>query len=931
MTTARSDHLLRHIRRLAAPAQPGPSDAELLRRFAGQREEAAFAALVRRHGPMVLCVCRRVLGNVDDAEDAFQAAFLTLARKASALRNQDSVAGWVYRVAYRLALRARARVGRRQAADRAVLQGRPHEESAAADPLDEVTGRELSRVLDEELNRLPEKWRAPLVLCYLEGATRDEAAVQLGWPLGTLKHRLEKGRAALRGRLTRRGLALSTVLPGALLTGQSVRAALPAPLVDRTVRAALAVAAAGATGVPFAAHALRVVLVLLALAVVGAGAGLLAHQPPSGDAEPPRAGAEPRPQPAPPAPPAAKPEKGEELAVSGRVLDPAGKPAAGAQVAVVMVGLYEPGAEGKAADLNRLQEAKADDDGRFRLRAARPAGVRDPMTWVVAAAPGFGFGWSYVPGGEATADVAIRLRPERTLRGRVLDVEGQPVAGARVHVARADLPGEASYVNGASNEVAWPKPVTTGADGRFTLRGVGRDVAVMLDVTHEHFAPETLDVEAGDKARADDIPVVLTPARTLSGRVFAAETGKPVAGVRLHFQGYARDFSRASGGVMARTDEEGRFSVRPYRSEAYATYVEPPSGRPYLGVQRRVDWPRGVVKHEVTFELSPGVVVGGTVVDEDGGKPIAFATVGYRAAAGNPKINSGVVSGGGGVRTAADGTFRLTVIPGAGYLLVEAPAPDYVRRELYSPAGYGGLAEEAKGARVSPAGFARVDLKVGAKPDDVTIKLRRGATIEGKLVDPDGKPVLVARMVSALNVHPGSHQLDFSRPGEVRDGTFRLRGCDPEKTYSVLFFDSEKELGAAVELKAGKEPVTVRLAPCGSATGRLIRRDGTPLKGFPQPLQYLPLEVIVTPGTPRHFAPEKAGVFADAVPLNFLDPMRYNDRHTDDKGQIAFPALIPGATYRITGGYDPKEGFRFKDFKVEAGQRLDLGDLKLDW
>jgi hypothetical protein len=89
--------------------------------------------------------------------------------------------------------------------------------------------------------------------------------------------------------------------------------------------------------------------------------------------------------------------------------------------------------------------------------------------------------------------------------------------------------------------------------------------------------------------------------------------------------------------------------------------------------------------------------------------------------------------------------------------------------------------------------------------------------------------------------------------------------------------------------------------------------------------------VIVTPGTPRNFMGEKHGVFADAMPLNFLDPMRYNDRHTDDKGQITFPALIPGATYRITGGYDPKEGFRFKDFKVEAGQQLDLGDLKLDW
>jgi RNA polymerase sigma factor (sigma-70 family) len=939
MTTARSENLIRQIRRLAAPAQPGPSDAELLRRFAGQREEAAFAALVRRHGPMVLCVCRRVLGNADDAEDAFQAAFLTLARKAPALRSQDSVAGWVYRVAYRLALRARARAGRRQAADRAALQGRPQEEPAGADPLDAVTGRELSRVLDEELNRLPEKWRAPLVLCYLEGATRDEAAVQLGWPLGTLKHRLEKGRAALRGRLTRRGLALSAVLPGALLTGKAARAALPAALIDRTVRAGLAAGARGAAAaltvrVLLSGRARLAALVLLTLAVIGAGAGLLSHRPPAEADPPPRAGAEPRPRPAPPpAPPAEKSEKREELAISGRVLDPAGKPVAGAEITVVMVGWHDPGAEGKADDVNRSHEVKADEDGRFRAQVARPAGVLNPLVRVIAAAPGFGFGWSEAPGDSPATGLVIRLHAERTLRGRVLDVEGRPVAGARVQVERAVAPFVRPYFNPAPSQAPVPKPVTTDADGRFTLPGIGRDVAVRLDVLHEDFTPDSTDVATADQARPGDVAVVLSPARTLSGRVVAADTGKPVPGVRITFQAYSKDSNWAGGGVIVRTDEEGRFSARPYRGEVYPAYVTPPEGRPYLGVQRRVEWPRGVVKHEVTFELPPGVVVGGTVVDEGDGKPIAGAAVNYRAAAGNPNVKPGVAVGA-PLRTGADGTFRITVLPGEGYLLVEGPAPDYVRRELYSPTGFGGLSEEAKGARLSPAGFARVTLKEGAKPDGVTIKLRRGVTVEGKLVGADGKPALRALMLSPLNVHPGSHQLAVSDHVEIRDGTFRLRGCDPEKTYTVLFFDSEKETGAAVELsakKASRRPVTVRLAPCGSAAGRLTRRDGTPLKDFPQPPQYLPLEVIVTPGTPRNFMAEKPAVFADATPLNFLDPMRYNDRHTDDKGQITFPALIPGATYRITGGYDPKKGFRFKDFKVEAGRKLDLGDLKLDW
>jgi hypothetical protein len=245
-----------------------------------------------------------------------------------------------------------------------------------------------------------------------------------------------------------------------------------------------------------------------------------------------------------------------------------------------------------------------------------------------------------------------------------------------------------------------------------------------------------------------------------------------------------------------------------------------------------------------------------------------------------------------------------------------------------------GLSEDAKGFRVSPAGFARVDLKAGAKADAVTVKLRRGVTVEGKLVGPDGRPVARAKMLSPLNVHATAHRFTPTSAVEVRDGTFRLRGCDPEKTYPVLFFDPENERGAAVEIspkKAGREPVTVRLAPCGSATARLIRRDGTPLKNYPQPPQYLAMDLVVTPGTPANFMAENAGVFADVAPAPFLAPAQYQGRHTDDEGRITLPALIPGATYRITGGYDPKEGFRFKDFKVESGQRLDLSDLKLDW
>src|SRR5262249_54354144 len=157
-----------------------------------RRDEAAFAELVRRYGPTVLSVCRSVLRHEQDAQDAFQATFLVLARRAASIRKQASVGSWLHGVARRLALRPRVAAARRGVHERQAA-ARP-----AAAPMDDLTWRELRRVLHEELGRLPEKQRVPLLLCYLEGKTQDEAARQLGWTAATLKGRLARGRQRLR-------------------------------------------------------------------------------------------------------------------------------------------------------------------------------------------------------------------------------------------------------------------------------------------------------------------------------------------------------------------------------------------------------------------------------------------------------------------------------------------------------------------------------------------------------------------------------------------------------------------------------------------------------------------------------------------------------------------------------------------------------------
>jgi RNA polymerase sigma factor (sigma-70 family) len=219
------------LRRIQTLAADGQGDPVLLARFLGQRDEAAFAALVERHGPMVLGVSRRVLHDDHAAEDVFQATFLVLARRANAIRRRESVGSWLHGVALRLAHKAKAqaaRAGRRDA--------RPA--PAPPDPLEDLSWREVRQVLDDELRRLPERYRLPLVLCYLEGRTRDEAAAQLGWSAQRVKGQLERGRDRLRRRLTRRGVALSAALPASLLAGRA-GAAVPPLLAVAVVPAAL--------------------------------------------------------------------------------------------------------------------------------------------------------------------------------------------------------------------------------------------------------------------------------------------------------------------------------------------------------------------------------------------------------------------------------------------------------------------------------------------------------------------------------------------------------------------------------------------------------------------------------------------------------------------------------------------------------------------
>lgn len=265
------------------------TDAHLVQRFVARRDEAAFEELVRRHGPMVLGVCRRVLPGPHDADDAFQATFLVLARKAATLRKRQSVSSWLYGVAVRVAKNLNSSVAARSKHERQAREMPKHDASS------ETAWEELRPVLDEELDRLPEKYRAPVVLCYLEGKTNQQAARELGWTKGTVSGRLARARDVLRHRLAARGVVLSAGVLATLLTQNAAAAGLPPALVTSTAHAATLIALGEAitTGLISAQAAaltqgmIQAMMIakmklaataMLALALLAGGAGLVAHR-----------------------------------------------------------------------------------------------------------------------------------------------------------------------------------------------------------------------------------------------------------------------------------------------------------------------------------------------------------------------------------------------------------------------------------------------------------------------------------------------------------------------------------------------------------------------------------------------------------------------------------------------------------------------------
>jgi RNA polymerase sigma factor (sigma-70 family) len=549
---------------------------------------------------MVLGVCRRVLGRLPDAEDAFQATFLVLLLRANALQDADSLGPWLYGVAWRVASRARAGNARRRLDEEKAAATRPEQTEADCS----AARRELHAIIDEEINRLPEKYRRPLVLCYLEGLTQEAAARQLRWKAGVLRGRLDRARLRLRGRLARRGLAPAATLAIADWLDSSAQAAVTQALVDATVQTACRDLTVGRVSGTVAANSagtlagdvLRKQLlgrVVIIAAVLASGTFALAALGTPGEVQDPNSSAQ--------APASAAPPRVGRVSPAGRTIDlrvvdrSRGKPLPGVRLTVVVgtIPILE-----RTTDDNGIITFNYPPLGPNRVHVdARKEGFLPMRVWVRH------------PGDEEEFPPTFTLKmvPAARIGGLVKDEEGRSVVGAKVWLGISGPWDEPQNRAGIR-----PEDAVTDAEGRWNCPsippGYHEAQLSLIRIRHPDFQTCELDRDELSGAIGPEGTVVLRRGVVVTGRVLDHE-GHPVRGARV---GTGSDWF-GSDPPIVETDGDGRFRLGHLRpGETVITVQAKGHGPERIELDARTGLP------PVELKLGTPRTIQGRVVDRDG-------------------------------------------------------------------------------------------------------------------------------------------------------------------------------------------------------------------------------------------------------------------------------------------------------------------------
>lgn len=716
-------------------AVSGLSEEQLLERFVARRDEIAFEALIVRHGPMVWGVCRRVLGNAQAVEDAFQATFLVLLKRAGSLRDPRRLGPWLHGVAYRVAIRAR-----REAAGR-VVRERNAAKAEAVDPAGPGDADDLRAVLDDELSRLPERYRHPVILCHLEGMSYQEAARRLRWTEGMVRGRLARARERLRGRLVRRGLAPATALALISTAVESPAAAVPVSLVAATIVVAkiviLGEAASttmvAASVITLADGALSMMLLSKLKFVAAAAAVLFAALPFALAFDEPRASRSAAVEPKPTRTRSAETDAGPKAERLASPLD----------LQVIDQRTDEPLKEvAVAVSINGKTKIEARTDQAGRYTVSLPLKASDAVT-IKARAEGFvpmAVDWNRPGAGAVAATLPRNLRLSMesgtTIGSVVRDADGRPIAGAAVFLT---VPAVADQ--GQPHIDIREESVRTDADGRWHYNAFpANQEEVWIRLQHPDYLSET-------RYGAAPRPTI-AELRDQTG-LLVMDKGLAVTGLVLDQRGQP-----LAGAVVSKNDDRLRVDVPETRTDAKGRFrfdhVAP--GDLVLTVQAAGHAPdlRRVKVNPtlppVEFRLDAGRVIRGRTVDPEG-KPVAGAWVVVDQWRGDRFLHLET-------RSKADGTFQLHDAP-----------PDVVRLQ------------------VAHAEFMNAVCQASAESDrECLITLHQQLTIRGSVVDAEsGQPIEAFTLLVVSDPNDEHVSGDPSRLFRFQGGRYEvtLRGMSP--------------------------------------------------------------------------------------------------------------------------------------------------------